>query len=194
MVTSLEVTRALQQAGRDAKFVATGQTGILISGDGCPVDAVVSDFVNGAAEDLVIRNGQHEILVFEGQGSIAHPRFSAVTVGLLHGCAPHGLIVCCEIGREFYRGLNGVRIPALREIMRANETMANLLHPCQVLGISVNGSKVPPHVAEAEKEKLRSEFQLPVCDVYVDGPESLVQAVQSLERSRSLLGRLSDGG
>ena len=86
MVTSIEITRGLQQRGQDAQFVATGQTGIMIAGAGCPVDCVVADFVNGAAEKLIKANQSHEILLIEGQGSLAHPKYSAVTLGLLHGC------------------------------------------------------------------------------------------------------------
>jgi uncharacterized NAD-dependent epimerase/dehydratase family protein len=88
MVVSVEAANALRRRGHDAKFVATGQTGIMIEGDGCPIDAVVADFINGAAEKLVLQNQHHEILLIEGQGSIIHPRYSAVTLGLLHGCMP----------------------------------------------------------------------------------------------------------
>ncbi len=87
MVTALEIQRALTANGNDAKFLATGQTGIMISGEGVPIDCVVADFVNGAAEELVKQNEQHDFLLIEGQGSISHPSFSAVTLGLLHGCA-----------------------------------------------------------------------------------------------------------
>ena len=85
MVVSVEVARALQRRGKDAKFVATGQTGILLEGDGCPVDCVVSDFLNGAVEKLVLANQHHDILIVEGQGSITHPQYSPVTLGLVHG-------------------------------------------------------------------------------------------------------------
>ena len=100
MVTTLEVQKGLAKTGHDAKFLATGQTGIMISGDGVPVDCVVADFVNGAAEELVKQNEQHDFLLIEGQGSISHPAFSAVTLGLLHGSAPDGLIFCYEAGRK----------------------------------------------------------------------------------------------
>ncbi len=179
LVTSIELTKALKDAGHDAKLVATGQTGIMIEGDGCPIDAVVSDFVNGAAEQLVIQNQHHDILVIEGQGSIAHPRFSAVTLGLLHGCVPHGLIVCCEVGRTHYRGLD-VRIPPLAKIIQANKAMASLIHPCKVIGVAVNCSKVSAAAAETEKTRLREQLGLPVCDVVMDGPQELVSAVLKL--------------
>ena len=86
MVATCEVERGLKARGHDAKFLATGQTGIMISGEGVPVDCVVSDFVNGAVEELIQQNEQHDFLLVEGQGSISHPAFSAVTLGLLHGC------------------------------------------------------------------------------------------------------------
>ena len=90
MVVSVELARALQQAGYRAKFVATGQTGIMVAGDGCPVDRVISDFLAGAVEKMILRHQQHEMLVLEGQGSISHPQYSAVTLGLFHGCATAG--------------------------------------------------------------------------------------------------------
>ena len=102
MVVAIEITRALERQQFDAKFVATGQTGIILEGDGCPVDCVVSDFVSGAAEKLVLANQHHDVIVVEGQGSLTHPRYSAVTLGLLHGIAPHGMILCYQVGRKTY--------------------------------------------------------------------------------------------
>ncbi|MGI9427510.1 MAG: DUF1611 domain-containing protein, partial [Bythopirellula sp.] len=83
MLVALELSNALQRGGHDCKFVATGQTGILIEGDGAPIDCVVADFVSGAVEKLILANQQHEILLVEGQGSLAHPRYSGVTLSLL---------------------------------------------------------------------------------------------------------------
>jgi hypothetical protein len=98
----------LKARGYDAKFIATGQTGIMIEGDGCPVDCVVSDFVNGAIEKQILANQHHDVLVIEGQGAISHPRYSAVTLGLLHGCVPHGLILVYEAGRHTVLGMDYV--------------------------------------------------------------------------------------
>src|SRR5436190_2531804 len=135
MLASVELAIALRKRGVDAKFVATGQTGIMIEGDGCPIDAVVADFINGAAEKLVLQNQHHEILVIEGQGSITHPRYSAVTLGLLHGCMPHGLILCYEMGRSSVYGMDEVKLPNLQRFRELYETMANVMHPCRVIGI-----------------------------------------------------------
>src|SRR5690606_36239199 len=103
MVVSIEVTQGLKRRGFDAKFVATGQTGIMVEGDGLPIDCVVADFVSGAAERLVLMNQHHDILLVEGQGSLVHPSYSSVTLGLLHGCLPHALILCYEVGRTHVR-------------------------------------------------------------------------------------------
>ncbi|MBI2946045.1 MAG: DUF1611 domain-containing protein [Verrucomicrobia bacterium] len=183
MVVSLELSLALQQAGHDSKFVATGQTGILIEGDGCPIDAVVSDFVNGAAEKLVLANQHHGILLIEGQGSLVHPRYSAVTLGLLHGCVPDGLILCYEMGREFVAGMDPCRIPPLSVLKQLYETMANLMHPCRVIGVAVNGRKYSEMEVTQECEKVRRELGLPVCDVLRHSPKELVQAILELKQS-----------
>jgi uncharacterized NAD-dependent epimerase/dehydratase family protein len=182
MVTAIEVTLGLKQRGVDAKFVATGQTGIMVEGDGLPIDCVVADFVSGAAEKLVLENQHHEVLLIEGQGSLVHPSYSSVTLGLLHGCLPHALILGYEVGRTRVTGVEQVKIPPLKEIKRLNEVMAGIYMPTQVIGISMNSRRL--HAAEAEDERLRvqDELGLPVCDVFRDGPDVLVQAV---ERFRS---------
>jgi uncharacterized NAD-dependent epimerase/dehydratase family protein len=182
MVTAVEITNELKRHGYDAKFLATGQTGIIVEGDGCPVDCVVADFVSGSTEKLILQHQHHDILVIEGQGSLVHPSYSGVTLGLLHGCSPHGLILCYEIGRSTVTGIPHMKIPPLAEIKRLNEMMASALQPCQVIGISMNGRCVSPREAEAERERVRAEFQLPVCDIFRNGPQELVDAVLDLKR------------
>jgi uncharacterized NAD-dependent epimerase/dehydratase family protein len=183
MVVSVELARALGRAGHDAKFVATGQTGIMIEGDGCPVDAVVVDFINGAAEKLILQNQHHEIMVVEGQGSIVHPRYSAVTLGLLHGCVPDGLILCYEMGRNSVYGMDEVRLPDLRRFKGLYETMANVMHPCKVIGIGINGRKFSDDEVRKEKERIQNELGLPAADVLRHGAEDLVKAVLKLKKS-----------
>jgi uncharacterized NAD-dependent epimerase/dehydratase family protein len=190
MVTSVEVTEGLKRAGHDAKFIATGQTGIMVEGDGCPIDRVISDFVSGAVEKLVKQHQRHQYLLIEGQGSLVHPSYSGVTLSLLHGAAPHALILCYEIGREFITGLEPLRIPPLHRIKELNEIMASIFRPCPVIGIAMNSRRVDPQVAEAERARVRAEFNLPVCDVIRHGPEELVQAVVRFRESR--VGRRSD--
>jgi len=182
MVVTLEVERELIRRGVDARFLATGQTGIMIAGDGVPIDCVVSDFVNGAAEALVKRHENHDVLLIEGQGSISHPSFSAVTTGLLHGCAPDGLIYCYEAGRTTVKGLDGVKLLPNRRLIEAYETVAALRHPCRVIGVAMNGGKVSAEEAEAERERVQAELGLPVCDVYRHGAAALADAVGDLRQ------------
>jgi len=184
MVTALEIQRVLADRGEDAQFVATGQTGIMIAGDGVPIDCVVGDFVNGAAETLVQRHEQHDILLIEGQGSISHPSFSAVTLGLLHGCAPDGLILCYEAGREMVKGLDEIPIPPLQTLVAAYESVATLRNPCRVIGIAMNGRKQSAEEAAVERERVSAELGLPACDVYRDGADVLADAVLALRGER----------
>lgn len=181
MVTAIEVSRSLIERGFDSKFVATGQTGIMIEGEGCPIDCVVADFVSGAAERLVLANQHHKILLIEGQGSFAHPSYSSVTLGLLHGCVPDGLILCYEVGRTVINGLEHVKIPSLAQLRVAYEMMANLMHPCRVIGVAMNSRELTAQEAAAERARVSDELGLPACDIFRDGPEPLVEAVLALK-------------
>lgn len=181
MVVSLELAIALKKKGRDAKFVATGQTGIMIEGDGCPVDAVVVDFINGAAEKLVMLNQHHEIILIEGQGSIIHPRYSAVTLGLLHGCMPQALILCYEMGRETVYGMESVRLPSLQKFKELYELNANTQFPSKVIGLGINGRRFTDAQVDEERKRVEDEFQLPACDILRHGPEALVGAIEKFK-------------
>ena len=180
MFTALEIERELLRREENAKFLATGQTGIMISGSGIPIDCVVSDFVNGSIEKMVHDNSSHDYLLIEGQGSAVHPAFSAVTVGLLHGCAPHGLILCYEASRTHVKGLDHVPLTPLGDFRSLYETLASVRNPCQVIGVAMNGRRITPEEAEVEKEKVSKELGLPVSDVYRDGPGVLTDAVLEL--------------
>ena len=184
MVVAYELTRAMKEAGIDAKFAATGQTGIILEGDGCPVDCVISDFLNGAVEKLVRSNQHHDVLLVEGQGSITHPRYSPVTLGLIHGSRPQAMILCYEVGREMMRGLDRVPIKPLDQNKKIYEQLANVLHPSQVIGLAMNSQTVTAEQADEERERIREEFGLPVCDVVRHGPEELVGAIQDFRVSR----------
>jgi len=181
MVASVEVARGLSRIGIDAAFVATGQTGILVAGSGCPIDRVIADFVNGAAEKLVLANQHHEVLVVEGQGSLFHPRYSGVTLGLLHGLMPDGLILCYEMGRRAFFDMESVPLPPLEKVIEFYEAAANIMHPCRVIGLAVNGQKFPDDAVAAECEQVGRRLGLPACDVIRHGPEELVEAVVQLK-------------
>ncbi len=180
MVTAIETTRALERLGESAYFIATGQTGIMVSGDGLPVDCIVSDFVSGAAEHLVAKHQHRDYLLIEGQGSLVHPSYSPVTLGLLHGSRPHGLIFCYEIGRETVTGVPHMKIPPLEQIMRLNEEVAQVLHPCRTIGIAVNGRRVDAERTQRACREAEDRFGIPACDVFRHGAAKLARAAQAL--------------
>lgn len=177
MLASVELTLGLKKRGHDAKFIATGQTGIMVEGDGCPVDCVVGDFINGAIEKLILANQHHDILLIEGQGSLSHPRYSAVTLGLLHGCVPQGMILVYEAGRKNVHGMDYIPLTPLKKILEVNEMMASLAMPSKVIGVAMNSRLLTPEETETERERVRRELGLPVCDVIRHGPDELVDAI-----------------
>lgn len=182
MLASVEITNALKARGEDAKFIATGQTGIMVEGDGVPIDCVVSDFVNGAIEKQILAQQHHNILVIEGQGSISHPRYSAVTCGLLHGCMPHGLIMVYEAGRRKVYGMDYIDLKPLDELVKAYEAFGSLAMPTRVIGFAINTRQLSPEEAEAERKRVKQEFGLPACDVIRHGSDELVDAVLRLRQ------------
>jgi uncharacterized NAD-dependent epimerase/dehydratase family protein len=182
MLVAVELAEGLRRVGVDAKFVATGQTGIMIEGDGCPVDRVISDFLNGAAEKLVLANQQHEVIVVEGQGSLFHPRYSCVTLGLLHGLMPDGLVLCYEMGRQAFHGMEQFALPPLETVKEFYEAAASIMHPCWVIGAAFDSHRFSDAEAAAERKRIRSLLGLPACDVLRHGTQELVEAVLELKR------------
>lgn len=180
MLVALELCNAMKAQGTKAKFIATGQTGIMVEGDGSPIDCVVSDFVSGAVEKMIVEHQHNDVLFIEGQGSLSHPRYSGVTLGLLHGCMPHGMVFCYEVGRKNVYGMDYIQLKPIEQLIKVYETMANLMVPSKVIGIAMNSRKSTEEETEREREKLRAEFGLPVCDVIRHGTDELVQAVQQL--------------
>ncbi len=188
MVVSLELSRELERRGRDSVFVATGQTGIMISGSGLPLDCIVADFVSGGAEQLVLDNQHHDILCIEGQGSLVHPSYSGVTLSLLHGSLPHALIFCFETGRKTIRGLSHMPLPTIETQLRLFEQMATVYQSCRFIGLGMNGSHVTPEQADQTADKLERELGLPVVDVIRQGPSRLADAVETYYQSNAWRG------
>ncbi len=178
MVVSLEIARGLQRRGLDAEFVATGQTGIMVSGAGLPLDCIVADFVSGGAEKLVLENQHHDILVVEGQGSLVHPSYSGVTLSLLHGCLPHALVFVFEAGRDAVGGLDHVHLPSLAKQRELFETMASIYQPCETIAVAMNGRRVSPEEAHRIAQVVENDLQLPVVDVIRDGSGRVLDAVE----------------
>ncbi|HBO42683.1 MAG TPA: DUF1611 domain-containing protein [Planctomycetaceae bacterium] len=182
MTVTLELDAGLRRRGVDSHFVATGQIGIAIAANGLPIDRVIGDFISGAAEELVLTHQQHDVLLIEGQGSLLDCRYSAVTLGLLHGSRPDGLIYCYQIGRPAF-GFGGPGEhpePPIAEVIRYYETTASLIHPCRVFAVAVNGRAVSADRVNRECEAIEAELGLPACDVILHGPDKLVEATLAL--------------
>lgn len=182
MTAQLELTRHLNRSGLRTRFVATGQTGMMIEGWGIAVDAVVADFIAGAAERLVLQGSvDADIVLVEGQGSINHPGYSAVTLGLLHGSCPDGLILCHQATREYigdYREAAWLRIPPLSEYVRLYETIGSAVHPTRVIGISLNTYDMSDDSARRACEAATRETGLPATDPVRFDPAPLLEAIR----------------
>jgi uncharacterized NAD-dependent epimerase/dehydratase family protein len=180
MTVSLELDRAARARGLASTFVPTGQTGMAISGWGIAVDAVVADFVAGAAERLVVEGHERGggLLWVEGQGSIVHPAYSGVTFGLLHGSAPHTLVLCHLAGTTEIEGYPGHPIPPLRELVELHERMSLPARPATVAALAVNTRLIADDSeARAAIDACAAETGLVADDPVRFGPERLLDAV-----------------
>jgi uncharacterized NAD-dependent epimerase/dehydratase family protein len=184
MTATCELDLEARKRGLRSVFVPTGQTGIAIAGWGIAVDAVVSDFLAGAAERLVVEGGQRgDLLWVEGQGAILHPIYSGVTVGLMHGSAPHLYVLCHEVGRTITEGdPTGSPIVAFRELIDLHERMSLKLRPAKVACICLNTSMVSEDDARAAIEVAEKETGLPADDPVRFGAGKLLQAVLTRRR------------
>ena len=143
MYTTLAIEREMRDRGMLADFRATGQTGILIVGSGVPVDAVVADFISGSVEWLSPARQDGGWDLIEGQGSLFHPSYAGVSLGLLHGAQPDAIVLCHEPGRDFMRGLPGRKLPDLKTCLQTNITAARLTNPdVKAVGVALNTSRL----------------------------------------------------
>lgn len=169
--TALAITRAMQARGLDATFRATGQTGIMIAGGGMPIDAVVVDFVAGAAEILSPAAPADHIDVIEGQGSLFHPSYAAVTLGLLHGSQPDAFVVCHEPGRSRMVGTADFALPTVEDVIIQTLAMGRLTNPdIRCAGVSLNTSRLDAERAATVIEETSRQLGLPVADPLRGGP------------------------
>ena len=175
-MTALELAAAARRRGLSSRFVATGQTGMMITDSGVAVDAVVSDFAAGAVERLVLEAADAEVCVIEGQGAIGHPGFSGVTLSILHGACPDALILVHHAGRRCHRTQTATPMPSLRDQWIAYERTAALLHPARIVGVALNTHECDPDCAEREGREIAAEFAVPVADVFRDGCDILFEA------------------
>lgn len=178
--TALELTAAANAAGTPTEFVATGQTGVLIAGRGIVVDRVITDFVAGAAEMLVCDAAPStEVLIVEGQGSLWHPAYSAVTLGLLHGSAPHALVMCHQAGRDAIEEPPYTRLPPLPELIETYELMASANRPAKVACVVLNCHELSGDEARDAVEAVERETGLPTGDVLAGDAPRLWDAVRA---------------
>lgn len=163
--TALALARAFKARGIDADFRATGQTGIMIAGSGIPMDAVVSDFLSGAAESLSPDAAPDHWDVIEGQGSLFHPGFAGVTLGLLHGSQPDVFVVCHDPRRTDVMGLPGLPLPTLAEVIELTMLLGRRTNPAiRCGGISLNTSTLSEGEADAVIAQAAAEVSLPAAD------------------------------
>jgi uncharacterized NAD-dependent epimerase/dehydratase family protein len=170
--TALAIARAFTERGLDADFRATGQTGILISGRGIPMDAVIADFEAGAAEMLSPDAAATHWDVIEGQGSVFHPAYAAVSLGLLHGSQPDVLIVCHEAGRECVLGHPDYPLPTIEDTIDMNIRLGRRTNPAiRCAGVTLNTSLLDADAARELLAREATRLGLPVADPVRGGTE-----------------------
>ncbi|HZZ00746.1 MAG TPA: DUF1611 domain-containing protein [Candidatus Baltobacteraceae bacterium] len=180
MTAMLEVERAARAQGRKAEFIATGQTGILITGKGIAVDRVISDFVTGAAEQLVLSaDADAEALLVEGQGSIFHPAYAPVTFGLLYGSAPDALLLCHRPGLRNVLGF-AQAIPDLRTLVEIHERIVGFVKPARVIGVVLDTSALGEDEARQAIARAEEETGLPADDPVRNTGEKIWRTVEGL--------------
>jgi uncharacterized NAD-dependent epimerase/dehydratase family protein len=186
MTATLEIERSAREAGLPTEFVATGQTGIIIAGWGISVDAVVSDFTAGAAEQLVLTAAERrpDLILVEGQGSLGHPAYSGVTTSLLHGSCPDCLILCADASDEDI--FAGVPRPDVGRIAHLYEGVAALVKPARVVAVSVNTSRLDEGAAKAFVDRIAAETGLTSADPVRYSAAPILDAVLREPKTRAL--------
>lgn len=175
--TALAMDRAMNQRGYSSSFCATGQTGVFISGRGLSLDAVVADFIAGAAEWLSPETDENHWQIIEGQGSLYHPSFAGVTLGLLHGSQPDAFIVCHEPSRTKMRGVE-TPLPSIRQVIDLTIQCGKLTNPnIQCIGVAVNTTSLDEDEAWAYLAKIGEEFGLPATDPVRFGMDVMVDKI-----------------
>ncbi len=175
MYTSLAIEKSMLQRKLNVDFRATGQTGIFICGTGLSIDAVVSDFVSGAAEAISPANSSEHWDIIEGQGSLYHPSYAAVTLGLVHGSQPDAMILCHDVSRKHIIGVENYPIPDIDQCMQTYLQAAHLTNPqSKFIGISLNTSSLSEKSAKDIIKETEQIYNLPCTDPYRLGVENIV--------------------
>ena len=185
MLSGIEITNAARARGLNAEFCPTGQNGIMVWGWGIAIDAVISDFTAGAAEQIVLEGARnHEVLLVEGQGSLVHPGYSGVTLSLLHGSMPDAMIFCHQPSRTTVARYT-VPLPSLSEMIAQYEMMAAPIKPAKVIGLALNCFDLSEADALAAIATAEAETGLPATDVVRFGAEKLVDAILAVHPAKS---------
>ncbi len=180
MYTAMSMDAEMRARGMNSDFRATGQTGILITGRGVPLDAVIADFMAGAVEYLTPENDDDHWDHIEGQGSLFHVSYSGVTLALIHGGQPDALILAHEPTRTHMRGLPHYKLPSLQNLRDTALPLARIANPsCAVAGVSVNTKALSEAEARSTLSKIEDELNLPATDPFRFGAGKLVDALQS---------------
>ncbi len=181
MYTALALDASMRARGMKRTFRATGQTGILITGHGVPLDAVIADFMAGAVEYLTPDNDDDHWDIIEGQGSLFHVSFSGVTMALIHGGQPDALILSHEPTRAHMRGLPGYTLPSLEVLRDMALQLAHVANPaCKVVGITVNTQHMSDSEAAAYLAEVEDRMGLPTVDPFRDSADRLAEALAAL--------------
>jgi len=181
MYTALALDAAMRERGMKSTFRATGQTGILITGSGVPLDAVIADFMAGSVEYLTPDNDPDHWDIIEGQGSIFHVSYSGVTLALIHGGQPDALILCHEPTRTHMRGLPDYAVPSLESVRDTTLALARVANPaCEVVGVSINTQHMSETEALAYCEEVEKRLGLPTVDPFRHGAARLADALETL--------------
>ncbi|MDQ3182527.1 MAG: DUF1611 domain-containing protein [Actinomycetota bacterium] len=186
MTTTLEIARTAREAGLSAEFVPTGQTGVVIAGWGLCVDAVVSDFVAGASEQLMLEAAKTspDLILVEGQGSLGHPAYSAVTLGLMHGSCPDCLILCsADPHEEVFRG---VPRPSPARVARLYEEVASLIKPAPVVAVSLNTARLDENESQELIAAIADETGLPTADPFRSSAAPILEAVLEAPKTKAI--------
>jgi len=178
--SALALDQAMREAGMNSTFRATGQTGIMIAGEGMPIDAVVADFISGAAECLSPDNDPEHWDVIEGQGSLFHPGYSGVSLGLLHGSQPDAFVVCHDATRTQVSGWEHYPLPSVAECIELHILTGRRTNPgIRCVGISVNTSGLSPGEREGWLTDLAAKTGLPCVDPLIEGCGAIVDFLNS---------------
>ncbi|WP_299662671.1 N-acetyltransferase DgcN [uncultured Ruegeria sp.] len=181
MYTAMSMDAEMRKRGMKSSFRATGQTGILVTGQGVPLDAVIADFMAGSVEYLTPDNDPDHWDHIEGQGSLFHVSYSGVTMALIHGGQPDALILCHEPTRTHMRGLPEYSLPTLEQLRDTALPLARVANPeCQVAGVSINTQHLGEEDARAYIAKVEAEMGIPATDPYRFGAGKLVDALAAI--------------